>query len=324
MAAKAARGAALERSTSQSSTDAAKEASKPVIRKEDLGEEHDAGIRCLWWLIPRHVIAKLDPADIPLPPSPDLRPIDIPLPTTPQSTGTSLLSPELKPSPNTSLFNTPRNLVSKLPGIVRTSTPTTNAAGAVGDVAGDGKRVDSERDLFSLGLSGAVTPAPGAEGAGDETPGHTMADTEALLAKVDERAQGLSEKENDTTIDVSLGDAVEVEATASAATEPVVEEVTAEPIKPVVEVEDISAFSREELEQKYKALFEKAGKADIVLKSVSPLLNEGIADADALEGWVQMISGKAEMGSTEIKRLNDKLSRKLGTLRSRLCERLGF
>jgi hypothetical protein len=284
MAAKAARGAAMERSTSQSSTDAAKEPSKPVLRKEDLGEEHDAGIQCLWWLIPCHVIAKLDPADIPLPPSPDL----------------------LKPSPNTSLFNTPRNLVSKLPGIVRTSTPTTHAAGAVGDVAGDGKRVDSERDLFSLGLSGAVTPAPGA---GDETPGHTMADTEALLAKVDERAQGLTEKEKDTTTDVSIGDAVEVEATASAATEPVLEEVTAEPIKPVVEVEDVSALPREELEQKYKALFEKAGKADIVLKSVSPLLNEGIADADALEGWVQMISGKAEMGSTEIKRLNDKLSR---------------
>jgi len=42
MAAKAARGAALERSASQSSADAAKENGKPVIRKEDLGMQLDS------------------------------------------------------------------------------------------------------------------------------------------------------------------------------------------------------------------------------------------------------------------------------------------
>jgi hypothetical protein len=132
-----------------------------------------------------------------------------------------------------------------------------------------------------------------------------MADTEALLAQVDEQTKPLSEGEDPD--DGTPKDIVEngtVPAT-EAAPEPVEELVKLE-----VEIEDVSTLSREELEEKYKALSQKANKADVILKSTSPLLNEGIADADALEGWVKMISGKAEMGPTEIKRLNDKLARK--------------
>lgn len=252
----------------------------------------------LRWTDTLALLAKLDPADIPLPPSPDLRPSDIPLPATPQSATATLLSPELKPSGSTSLFNTPRNLASKLPSIARASTPT--AAAPAGDA---GKRVDSDRDLFSLGLSGAITPA--ADGAGNETPGHTMADTEALLARVDEQTKPLSEGENPAD-DTPNGTAENGNLPATD-TEP---QPSEEPVKPEVEIEDVSTLSREELEEKYKALSERANKADVILKSTSPLLNEGIADADALEGWVKMISGKAEMGPTEIKRLNDKLARK--------------
>ena len=177
---------------------------------------------------------------------------------------------------------------------MRTATPTSNGTGRD---APDGKRVDSDRDLFSLGLSGTGTPA--VDGAGNETPGHTLAETEALLAKVDERTQALSESEPP-----SEGTTMDADKAGDTAAKSGVDSV-----EPEIQVEDVSSLSREELEQKYKALAEKAGKADAVLKATSPILNEGIADSDALEGWIKMINGKAEMGPTEIKRLTDKLSR---------------
>lgn len=49
-------------------------------------------------------------------------------------------------------------------------------------------------------------------------------------------------------------------------------------------------------------------KANEILRSASPLLTDGIADADALESWVKMVGGKLEMGDSEMKRIGDKLA----------------
>jgi hypothetical protein len=59
----------------------------------------------------------------------------------------------------------------------------------------------------------------------------------------------------------------------------------------------------------YDALKVKADKANAILRKASPLLTDGISDTDALESWVKMVSGKVEMGDSEMKRLSDKLAR---------------
>lgn len=48
--------------------------------------------------------------------------------------------------------------------------------------------------------------------------------------------------------------------------------------------------------------------ADEVLRSLTPL-EGGIADAQALEGWVRMMVGKVEVMGEEMKRLQGKLAR---------------
>jgi hypothetical protein len=63
---------------------------------------------------------------------------------------------------------------------------------------------------------------------------------------------------------------------------------------------------RSELE----ALKIQTDKANAILRSASPLLADGISDVDALESWVKMVSGKLEMGDSEMKRLGDKLARR--------------
>jgi hypothetical protein len=50
-------------------------------------------------------------------------------------------------------------------------------------------------------------------------------------------------------------------------------------------------------------------RADAVLRQASPLLQEGIANPDALEGWVKMMIGKVDMGSAELKRMSERVSR---------------
>ena len=243
----------------------------------------------------------MDPVNIPLPLSPESQPID--LPDTAISTSLTTDPPPVAPQSTlgVSLFNTPRNLVNKIPAIKRVGTPTSATPSRDGDALRE--RVQSEHDLFSLGPSGTDTPVTG--GAGDETPGHTLAATEALLAEVDEKTQTLhkdvpatvtlaAEQEEGNESPTAVDDAAVVEA---------VHQV------PPVPVEALSELSREELENKYATLREKANRADQVLKSTSPLLVDGISDADALDGWMKMTSGKAEMGTTEIKRLHDQLAR---------------
>lgn len=46
-----------------------------------------------------------------------------------------------------------------------------------------------------------------------------------------------------------------------------------------------------------------------MLKELTPV-DGGIADSDALEGWVRMVTGKVDMITTELTRLQDKMKRK--------------
>jgi hypothetical protein len=199
-----------------------------------------------------------------------------------------------------SLFNTPRNFANKIPAIKRVATPA--AATLPSENGGLRKRVDSDQDMFSIGLSGTDTPI--ASGPGDETPGHTLAATEALLAEVNQRTEVLSDTDAEQGESKPIDEKLENDTAQSA--EPIAEKQALN-ITPIP-VEDVSILSREELEAKYKALAQKAAQADVVLKTTSPLLAEGISDTDALDGWIKMTSGKAEMGAVEIKRLHDQLA----------------
>jgi hypothetical protein len=247
----------------------------------------------------------VDPVNIPLPLSPELQSINPPDTTTSPSLTTETSPVTHQPTLGASLFNTPRNLVNKIPAIKRVGTPTSATPSRNGDAMRE--RVQSEHDLFSLGPSGTDTPITG--GAGDETPGHTLAATEALLAEVDEKTQSLSK---DPATVMTLAAEQEEEGTGSQTA--VDDAAMAEAVQQTqpVPVEDVSELSREELEDKYKTLCEKANRADQVLRSTSPLLVDGISDPDALDGWMKMTSGKAEMGTTEIKRLHDQLARESG------------
>ncbi|KAJ9118185.1 hypothetical protein QFC22_004089 [Naganishia vaughanmartiniae] len=51
-----------------------------------------------------------------------------------------------------------------------------------------------------------------------------------------------------------------------------------------------------------------AARASQILREASPLLNAGIDDPDALEGWVKMVVGKIKVGDEEMKRLSGKLA----------------
>jgi hypothetical protein len=237
----------------------------------------------------------MDPADIPLPPSPTIQPQETPLSPTPSSSSLNMFSPAPKQA-SSSPFNTPRNLASKLVRPTSTSSPVP----AVSKLSlGNGPRTDSERDLFSLGQSRVDTPVLG-DGKGVETPGAAMAEVEAMLAGVADSAA------NEENAAAALGDNV---LPSSAETKPAVKAEEVNPESVPLPAEDASELPREELEQKYQSLLERTSKADQILKESSPILTEGINDADALEGWVRMITGKAEMATMEIKRLNDKLAR---------------
>lgn len=53
-----------------------------------------------------------------------------------------------------------------------------------------------------------------------------------------------------------------------------------------------------------------------MLKELTPL-EGGIADSEALEGWVRMMNGKVEMITEEMKRLQGKISREYLVANSR-------
>ncbi|WWC88507.1 uncharacterized protein L201_003418 [Kwoniella dendrophila CBS 6074] len=84
--------------------------------------------------------------------------------------------------------------------------------------------------------------------------------------------------------------------------------------KPVIELsgEEIKKLADserryEDLSQRFTTLLTQSHKANKVLKDLTPL-EGGIADHEALEGWVRMVTGKVEMITAEMKRLQDKLT----------------
>lgn len=60
---------------------------------------------------------------------------------------------------------------------------------------------------------------------------------------------------------------------------------------------------------KYTALAAQVENANKVIKELTPL-EAGVQDAEALEGWVRMQNGKVDMITEELKRMQDKLTRK--------------
>ncbi|KAK1925787.1 hypothetical protein DB88DRAFT_485114 [Papiliotrema laurentii] len=63
----------------------------------------------------------------------------------------------------------------------------------------------------------------------------------------------------------------------------------------------------QDLSNRFTTLLTQKHNADKVLKELTPL-EGGIADSEALEGWVRMMNGKVEMITEEMKRLQGKIS----------------
>ncbi|WVQ83011.1 hypothetical protein IAT38_005149 [Cryptococcus sp. DSM 104549] len=63
----------------------------------------------------------------------------------------------------------------------------------------------------------------------------------------------------------------------------------------------------EDLSKRFTALLTSTHNANKVLKDLTPL-EGGVADHEALEGWVRMMNGKVEMITAEMKRLQDKVT----------------
>lgn len=236
--------------------------------------------------------AKLDPADIPLPPSPDLSPAaDISLPVVSESSPANIA-----PTEKTSIFDTPRkNVVESVtttPAVVKATTEIkgpdqeSERAEAGIEKPEDGQTKDSHQDKAG--------PAKSSK-AGKKAAKRAAAKEKALAKKqeVEEEEDVASEQQAPGTTDASTPDTTEP-ATVSNKTADAQET-------------GLALLSREQLEQKFQDLLIKTDKVNAVLKQSSPLLNEGIEDVDAIEGWIKMIGGKAEVGLDEIKRLNEKV-----------------
>ncbi|WVR06450.1 hypothetical protein IAU60_003481 [Kwoniella sp. DSM 27419] len=63
----------------------------------------------------------------------------------------------------------------------------------------------------------------------------------------------------------------------------------------------------EDLSKRFTTLLTQSHNANKVLKDLTPL-EGGIADHEAMEGWIRMMNGKVEMLTAEMKRLQDKLT----------------
>ncbi|GHJ89725.1 hypothetical protein NliqN6_6127 [Naganishia liquefaciens] len=201
----------------------------------------------------------VDPASIPLPPSPEVVPFILTETNTPDLSlaGTGTATPTI--ATGLSLFNTPRNPLPTSPssalGIHRTKTPSPLS-------------------------SPVVAPTTVAAGQEDDIP--AVIEEEVAVAKEPAPPAVSSEMSGE-----------------SAAQKADIPDST-------VKVEAVSEVQPSNAE--YDALKVKADKANAILRKASPLLTDGISDTDALESWVKMVSGKVEMGDSEMKRLSDKLA----------------
>lgn len=61
-----------------------------------------------------------------------------------------------------------------------------------------------------------------------------------------------------------------------------------------------------DLSKRYTNLLSQTHAANKVFKELT-MLEGGVADADALEGWVRMVTGKVDMMNDELRRLQEKL-----------------
>lgn len=249
--------------------------------------------QCVFLLGPAGCAAKLDPADIPLPPSPDLSPAaDISLPVVSESSPANIA-----PTEKTSIFDTPRkNVVESVtttPAVIKATTTTetkgqdqeSESAEAGIEKSQDGQTKDSHQDKAG--------PAKSSK-AGKKAAKRAAAKEKALAKKQEQEEEDVaSEQQAPNTTEASTPDTTEP-ATVSNKTADAQET-------------GLALLSREQLEQKFQDLLIKTDKVNAVLKQSSPLLNEGIEDVDAIEGWIKMIGGKAEVGLDEIKRLNEKV-----------------
>jgi hypothetical protein len=59
---------------------------------------------------------------------------------------------------------------------------------------------------------------------------------------------------------------------------------------------------------RYLTLLQQQTRVDKLLKELTPL-EGGIADPEALEGWVRTVNGKVEMTTEELRRLQGRITR---------------
>lgn len=178
---------------------------------------------------------------------------------------------------------------------------------------------DADDNPSIVAPSAAITPLP-----------TTLQDpppAEAAPAEQISSPEPQAVKESATTADIAPStevtepaDDVPVPAVTPKVAEGVADAVVADAAKTVADVaaknpdegqDDVAtrlaAAERrfEDLSERYTVLLSQSHAANSVLKELTPL-EGGIGDADALEGWVRMVTGKVDMMTIELRRLQEK------------------
>ncbi|WWD05000.1 hypothetical protein V865_003071 [Kwoniella europaea PYCC6329] len=156
-----------------------------------------------------------------------------------------------------------------------------------------------------------TTPSPGfADPLGASPIIQASANQDVPKLGLQEATPDIEKKEGVVGLGVDGLDTDKVEVQITTSIEGDVEDVE----KPVIELsgEEIKKLADserryEDLSQRFTTLLTQTHKANQVLKELTPL-EGGIADHEALEGWVRMVTGKVDMITAEMKRLQDKLT----------------
>ncbi|KAJ9099781.1 hypothetical protein QFC21_003779 [Naganishia friedmannii] len=265
-----------------------------------------------------------DPTMIPLPPSPELEPFVI------STDGTT--------TPNTVNDNTP--------GLTRTSTPapvptiSTTAEDLAADESSSSAattKLTNNLSLFntprnpvassSTSPSTAINvqksaspppPSPIPSSSHDlviQDAPEPVKDKEDAIVDDDEGKSGKEEKqkEEEETVQPEVVDSVPIDGNSSDRANDKQERkiVVVQPSEAEEGFNNESPAttrSNETTTEILTANNANATRASEILREASPLLNAGIDDPDALEGWVKMVVGKIKVSDEEMKRLAGKLA----------------
>ncbi|EJT49636.1 vesicle-mediated transport-related protein [Trichosporon asahii var. asahii CBS 2479] len=190
-------------------------------------------------------------------------------------------------------------------------------AEAKADAASDAPEVKVDSESKAAQSTPAAEPAPfgggkkkknkkgkkggnaGAEKAEDPKP------AEDAKTAVEPSVESAVKDETPASVEPTEPEKVKKDAAEEKPAAKVEDEVPA-PIRLPTPTEDDPAKTLADTERRFEGRTCDSYAANKVLKELTPV-DGGIADSDALEGWVRMVTGKVDMITTELTRLQDKM-----------------